>query len=126
MTIRLDEVSFLPAEAAAGEELRLTPEAAAAPAEQIFPEEDRTFAVDKDVPQNDTKPKKSKKKRLTVAAAIFAAAGISLFAGFADTAELLHTTGSTPTTVATQTAETTEETSENEAPQETQPSGFSN
>lgn len=83
-------------------------ESASVPEEPMAAEEDRTFTTDRQPVQAAAAPAASKTKKLTVAAAIFAAAGITLFAGIADTAELLRMQPPAETTVVTEITEPTE------------------
>lgn len=75
--------SLFPTEAAAPPEVQeLAPE-------QLVPEENRTFG--KKTVQALPTERRTKRKKTTITAAILAAAGISVFAGFASTAALLRT-----------------------------------
>lgn len=112
MAEQLNEVTCIPTEATAGEEYLPTPEAAETPAEQCVPEEDRTFASGS-TPSETKKRKKSKK---LTAAAIFAAAGLTAFAGIAATTQLqqMQPQPTEPTALTETVTETTAELTEAE------------
>lgn len=103
-----DEAPNRPQEAVSAAEYLSAEESAPIPEEPMAAEEDRTFTTDRQPVQTAAAPAASKTKKLTVAAAIFAAAGITLFAGIAGTAELLRMQMPPQTTAVTETAEPTE------------------
>ena len=105
----MDEAQHRPAENLQTAESRATAEADGTMAENRVPEENRTFWADRHPGQPESGTKKSKAKTMTVAAAIFAAAGLTAFAGVT-AAELLHM--GTPEVTAVQTETTVTETAE--------------
>ena len=107
MARSLDEVRIRPAEATQAFEYQKTEETPPLPPERIAPQENQTFAFD-EVQAQPVHEENPKAKKLTVAAAVFAAAGITLFAGIAGTAELLRMQTPPETTAVTETAESTE------------------
>lgn len=79
-------------------------------AESTVPQEDRTFPIEQ--PKSVfSKKDRSKAKKLTIVAAVFAAAGITLFTGMATPAVILNMQSTEQIMSATETAET-EETAE--------------
>lgn len=107
MARSLEEAPNRPQEAVLAAEYLSAEESAPLQYEPTAGEEDRTFAADRQ--KTDAQPSKaSKTKKLTVAAAIFAAAGITLFAGIAGTAELLRMQPPAETTAVTEITEPTE------------------
>lgn len=101
-----------PPEAPQSEEYTKTQESFPLQAESTVPDENRTFVFN-EVQPVPAKKDRSKTKKLTVAAAIFAAAGITMFAGMATPASLLTMQ---PTTEVTETAEITDATDTTEYP----------
>ncbi len=106
MARSLDEVMTRLPEAPLSEEYPKTQETPPLQAECTVPDENRTFAYD-EVRSVPAKKDRSKTKKLTVAAAVLAAAGVTMFAGMATPASLLTVQ---PTTEVTETAETEETT----------------
>ncbi len=104
-----------PAEAPQTEEYTKTHESLPLQAESTVPDEKRTFAYD-EVQSAPAKKDRSKAKRLTVAAAIFAAAGITMFAGMATPASLLTMQPTTEVTEITEITEITDATDTTEYP----------
>lgn len=98
-----------PPEAPQSEEYSKTQESLPLQAESTVPDENRTFAFN-EVLLAPAKKDRSKTKKLTVAAAIFAAAGITMFAGMTTPASLLTMQPTTEVTETVQTVETTEPT----------------
>lgn len=112
MARSLDEVRNRPAEAPQSFEYQKTEEALPLQPQSVVPGENRTFAFD-EVQTQPAPKKESKTKKLTVVAAVFAAAGITLFAGMTTPADMLRMQ---PTTEVTETTETTDATDTTEFP----------
>lgn len=104
-----------PPEAPQTEEYPKTQETPPLQPECAVPDENRTFAFNEVLPA-PAKKDRSKTKKLTVAAAIFAAAGITMFAGMTTPASLLTMQPTTEVTEITEITEITDATDTTEYP----------
>lgn len=111
-----DEVQYRPQEAPKAAEYSKTSEAEPVTAECTVPEEDRTFPTENRLYEPETNAKASKTKTVTTAAAIFAAAGLTLFSAFSVTTELLRMPSPTEPTVQTEETQTEETAATDETP----------